>query len=418
MDKVLEYKHKSGLQVFFVPKPGYSERYAMFTTKYGSVDSSLKDIQTGGILDVPLGIAHFLEHKLFEQEKGNVMQDYARMGAKPNAFTSPTQTSYLFSCSTNFEPCLKLLLHYVQNPYFTPENVEKEKGIIGQEINMYLDNPDSRVYMNLLKALYVENPVKQDIVGSIESISLITPDILYLLYHTFYTPKNMVLVIVGDEKLEDIQRIVDESIEPQWETHAPTGYTANLIQEPIGICEKQILCQMDVATPLFMFGYKDSKFQGAPLELAKKEIQLKLLHEILFGSSSSFYNELYQEGLINDSFYTFYELERSFAYSAFGGEAKDPFKVIERIQKRIQEAKRGELEEADFNRIKNCSYGSFIKRFNSIEGICRMCTSAALADISVFDYFSLYDKIDFNGVMDQLAHFDESKTSISIVNQK
>jgi len=417
MDKIYEFNHKSGLPVIFIPKPGFSERYAMFTTKFGSADSCLTNLNLSSVgkMDVPQGIAHFLEHKLFEQKDGDVMSEYAKMGVRPNAFTSSTQTSYLFSCTNNFEPALKLLLNYVQNPYFTPENVDKEKGIIGQEINMYLDNPDSVIYMNFLRGLYVNNPVRNDIAGSIESISAITPDILYLLYNTFYTPENMVLVIVGDEEPSEIRRIVEESMEEQWVNRNSTGYAPYNVTEPMGIFEKYTEHKAEVSTPSFMFGYKDNQHFDDPIYLAKKEIEVKILLEMLFGRCSDFYGSLYSEGIINESFYSFYELERGFAYTAFGGESRESSRVIERIQKRIHEAKHGNISETDFSRIKRGSYGSFIKGFNSVEGVCRLYTNAALADVSVFDYFSLYDKIDFNSVVKRIKLFDESKSAISVI---
>ena len=415
INNVHEFKHKSGLNVIFVPKPGFSERYAIFATKYGSMDSALKNALSGGIMEVPLGIAHFLEHKLFEQEQGNVMADYAVLGAKPNAFTSTSKTAYLFSCANNFEKCLRLLLNYVQNPYFTKENVENEKGIIAQEINMYLDNPDFMVYMNLLKGLYVEHPVRNDIAGTVESISFITPDILNLLYNTFYTPDNMVLVIVGDEQLEDIERIIDESIEDRWVNRESTGYVSEIMEESPGICEKILKIKMEVPTPIFAFGYKDNEVDGTPLNLCRKELEARILLEVMFGRSSDFYSELYNGGLINDTFYTFYEMGRGYAFAMLGGESKEPEKVIERIQKQITEAKRGNvIDEKNFSRIKNSMYGSFIKRFNSVEGVGRLYMNSYLNGVSVIDYFSLYDKIDYYSAMKQLKLFDESKSSISI----
>jgi len=414
-ENIFEFTHKSGLKVIFVPKPGFNERYAMFTTKYGSIDSTLESVKTGEILDVPLGIAHFLEHKLFEQEDGDVMEIYAKMGVRPNAFTSNTQTSYLFSCANNFNKSLELLLKYVQNPYFTEESVEKEKGIIEQEINMYLDNPSSMVYSNLMRGLYVNHSVRHEIIGSVESIGAITPDTLYMLYNTFYTPKNMVLVVVGDEEPSTIESIVNNSILDEWVGREPAGFTAITKDEPDVICEKSIRCEMDVSLPIFMMGYKDNELLCDPVASSKKNLELKFLQEILFGESSFFYDKLYSEGLINDTFFNFYELERSFAFSAFGGESREPERVVERIEQCIYDAKRGDVSESDFKRVKKAAYGEFVRRFNSVEGVCRLYTNGYLADISVVDYFTLYDKINLDGVLSQLKVFDESMKSMSVV---
>ncbi len=415
MEREYQFQHKSGLTVVFVPKPGFQERYAMFTTKYGSADMCFRKDQTGELWEAPAGIAHFLEHKLFEQPEGSVDALYAKLGARPNAFTSTTQTSYLFSCASHFEECLRLLLHYVQNPYLTPENVEKEKGIIGQEINMYLDNPDSVVYMNMLRGLYQEHPVRNDIAGSIESISKITPEVLYQMYHTFYTPNNMVLVVVGDEAPETIERIVNESVEDQWAQGSATGLVPVNRTEPAAIFQAYTEKHMDVFMPQFMIGYKDTGLTGNPLEMCKKEVELQMLHELLFGKSSDFYETLYNEGLINDSFYSTYELERNYAFSALGGESKDPKTVMEKIAKRVEQAAKGAISQKDFQRIKNSSYGSFVKRFNSVEGICRLYTSLSLMGVTAIDYFSLYDKIDFNSVLGQWTHFDLQKATLSVV---
>lgn len=415
MERQYQFQHSSGLTVVFVPKPGFQERYAMFTVKYGSSDLFFQKETDGTIWEAPMGIAHFLEHKLFEQQDGNVDARYAKLGAKSNAFTSTTQTSYLFSCASHFEDCLRLLLHYVQNPYLTTKNVEKEKGIIAQEIKMYLDNPDAVVYMNMLRGLYQVNPVRNDIAGSIESISQITPEVLYQMYHTFYTPQNMLLVVVGDEQPETIERIVNESVESHWVTGTSTGLKPFYKEEPTEINQKYTEKHMDVFMPQFMIGYKDVDLCGTPLEMCKKEIELQMLHELLFGKSSDFYEKLYNEGLINDSFYYTYELERNYAFSVLGGESKDPNAVLEKITGRVEQVAKGAISQKDFQRIKNSNYGSFVKRFNSVEGICRLYTGLHLMGVPVIDYFSLYDKIKFDDVIGQWKHFDLQRTTLSVV---
>ena len=211
-ETLYEYVHESGLKVLFVKKPGYNKKTAMFGTNYGSIDNVFKVQGSDKEIVVPDGIAHFLEHKLFEQEDGNMLDKFSKLGASPNAFTSFNQTVYYFSCADLFEENFRMLLSYVQNPWLTDENVEKEKGIIGQEIRMYEDNPNWRVFFNLLDCLYVNHPVKLDIAGSIESISKITKELLYDCYHTFYTPSNMVVVVVGDLVPEEVFSIVENMI--------------------------------------------------------------------------------------------------------------------------------------------------------------------------------------------------------------
>ena len=197
-EEVISAKLDSGLDVLLIPKKGYIKKYAIFSTKYGSNDNKFIPINENDVIQVPEGIAHFLEHKLFEEPEGNIFDEFSKLGTNVNAFTNFNQTSYLFSCTDNFCESLELLIKFVQNPYFTDENVEKEKGIIAQEIKMYEDNPGWRVFFNALKGMYFEHPVKIDIAGTIESIQNIDKETLYKCYNTFYNPKNMVLVTVGE----------------------------------------------------------------------------------------------------------------------------------------------------------------------------------------------------------------------------
>jgi len=413
-EKVYIYRHPSGLDVFFIPKKGYFEKYAMFSVNYGSIDCTFID-KNGQRVEVPAGIAHFLEHKLFEQKDGSVMDKFAALGSSPNAFTSFTQTSYLFSCTDLFQENFRLLLDFVQNPYITEESVEKEKGIIGQEINMYQDNPHWVTMMNFLGSMYHKNHVRLDIAGTLESISQINPELLYLCYNSYYKPDNMCIAVAGDLDADEVFRLVDEGISEAWVNRDDKRAMTVFDEEPAEVLEKIKRQKMDISMPMFLAGYKDVFTDLSPEEIAARKIAMRILLEILFGRSSDFFEKYYSEGIINDSFYSNYECERGFAFSSFGGESEKPEEVLAAIRKSIENARKNGVDEKAFKRILNNFCGAFIKRFNSMESICRQYTAARFLGIDVFDYYALYDKIsvdDVNGLL--MEHFNEDRMAVAI----
>jgi predicted Zn-dependent peptidase len=211
-ERIVKTELPSGLNVVVIPRPGFHKTFATFATRYGSIDNAFHDPETGSVVRVPDGIAHFLEHKMFEQQGGgDAFDDFARLGASSNAYTDYTSTTFLFQTTSHVEENLNTLLNFVQQPYFTDANVEKEKGIIEQEIRMYLDMPGDRLHSNLMRALYVHHPVRVDIAGSVDSIRTITPKDLYTCYHTFYHPSNMVLLIIGDVNAQAMIEAVVEN---------------------------------------------------------------------------------------------------------------------------------------------------------------------------------------------------------------
>ena len=294
----------NGLDVYILPKHGFSKSYATFTTKYGSIDNHFQ-IPGKDTVKVPDGIAHFLEHKMFEEEDGDVFNKFANFGASANAFTSFDRTAYLFSSTGHVKENLTTLLDFVQNPYFTYENVEKEKGIIGQEINMYNDNADWRVYFGLIENMYHNHPVKIDIAGTIPSITEITKEMLYTCYETFYHPSNMLLFIVGAVD-------PDEMINTVRSNQAAKSYSKQeeisrfFEEEPTHVAQPKSVREMAVAMPKVMFGYKEKKTGLVGDELLKGELTTQLVLDILLGQSSDLYGQLYEDGLINDSFGTDY----------------------------------------------------------------------------------------------------------------
>ncbi|NLP14015.1 MAG: insulinase family protein [Clostridium sp.] len=415
VDEVMHvHEHKSGLKTFVIPKKGYSKKYATFATHYGSINNEFSLGEGEGVIRVPDGIAHFLEHKLFEQEDGSVMDKFSKLGSNPNAYTGFAQTVYLFSCTDRFKDNFELLLTFVQNPHITEESVEKEKQIIGQEIRMYNDNPNWRVFFNLLDAFYEKNPVKIDIAGSIESISKINKNVLYTCYNTFYHPSNMMVLVVGDVEPAEVFSQVEENIiakdkRPEIKRIFP--------EDPAGIRKDYIEQKLAVSMPLFQMGFKDINFNSKGIECLKREIAVKILLDMVMGRSSELYNRLYNDGLINNTFGFDYSIEESYAYSAFGGESKEPFKVKERVVEEIGSIRNKGLDQNSYERIKRAMNGRFIRQLNSIERISHMFISVYFKDVNMFDYFNVYENMSFDYVKTVFdEYFNLDNLALSVIN--
>ncbi|NLH96047.1 MAG: insulinase family protein, partial [Clostridiaceae bacterium] len=347
-EALYSYEHPSGLKAFVIPRPGYLKKYAAFATNYGSIDNEFIIPGETDVTRVPDGIAHFLEHKLFEQKDGNVMEKFSRLGSNPNAYTSFNKTVYLFSCTDRFDENFRLLLDYVRNPYITPESVENEKGIIGQEILMYQDNPDWKVHFNLLKAMYEKHPVRIDIAGTIDSISRIDRETLYKCYNTFYHPSNMIVLAVGDVDPENVFRMVESTI-PHNKPRAPVNRIYP--EEKAAVHSEFIEERLAVSIPMFRIGHKGSFFGEKGIGLLMYEVAVKLALELLAGRSSELYEQLYGEGMINSSFGTDVSVEKQYAFSILGGESPDPLQVRDRFCRALEEAKKKGLDRSACERL-------------------------------------------------------------------
>ncbi len=407
------YEHTSGLKAFVIPKKGYSKKYATFATHYGSINSEFVLPGEEKPIKVPDGIAHFLEHKLFEQKDGSVMDKFSALGSSPNAYTTFNQTVYLFSCTDKFDENFQLLLDFVQNPYITEESVEKEKGIIGQEIKMYEDDASWRAFFNLLGAFYTENPVKIDIAGTVESISKINREILYKCYNTFYNPSNMVILVVGDVNPNEVFAQVEKSIK----TAEGAGEIKRIFPEEANRIHKEYVEQtLAVATPLFQMGFRDDRLPGKGIEALRQEIAVKLLLEMIVGRSSKLYNDMYAEGLINSTFDFDYTLEETYGFSMFGGESRDPLKVKERILAEIKSFAEKGLDQNSFERVRKAMQGRFVRQMNSIERISHLFMSVYFKGANLFDYLDVYDKITFEYVNEIFgSHFTMDKMALSVI---
>jgi len=327
-------KLDNGLEVFILPKPGFTKTYATFTTRFGSIDNHFTP-PGGETIKVPDGIAHFLEHKMFEEPEGDIFSQFASQGASANAYTSFDRTVYLFTATHEVEANLDTLLHFVQNPYFTDENVEKEKGIIVQEIDMYRDNPDWRVYFGLIEAMYQKHPVHIDIAGTADSVRSITKEMLYDCYHTFYHPSNMTLFVVGGvDPQETMERIKQDQAN---KTFKPGGEIKRLFEEePEQVTEERKVLQLPVSLPKCLFGFKEEP--GDEQDAVRRELASKLMLEALLGSSSALYQQLYDDNLISDGFGHEYNTGPGYSFSIIGGETRDPDELVARVSQAMYEA--------------------------------------------------------------------------------
>ena len=411
-EKLYIEKLENGLTVMIIPKTGIQKKYVIWGTNYGSNDN--KFIVPGEVneTEVPNGVAHFLEHKLFEQENGtNSLDTLTALGVNANAYTTNDHTAYLFECTDNFYEALDELMDYVQHPYFTDENVEKEKGIIGQEIMMYDDYPDWQVYLNAMKAMYHENPIKIDITGTIETISHIDKDILYKCYKTFYNPSNMVLVVAGDFKPEEIlQEIKNRLVENENQGEIKRIYT----EEDESIVQEKIEKNFEVSRPLFTIGIKDNPNKQE--EIVKKHIAIEILMNLILGRSSDLYRKLYNEGILSGQPSLDYEFGQTYAHVLITGQSTDPEKVYNEFKIKVKQLKEQGVNEQNFERIKKLIYGGYVKEYNDIQDISRMFLADYFKGINSFDYLEEIEGINIKYLSQILTDiFKEEKMILSVV---
>ncbi|WML39118.1 pitrilysin family protein [Neobacillus sp. OS1-2] len=418
-EELFHEKMTNGLNVYILPKKGFNKTFATFTTKYGSVDNTFVPLGKDEYVKVPDGIAHFLEHKLFEKEDGDVFQQFSRQGASANAFTSFTRTAYLFSSTSDVEKNLETLIDFVQEPYFSEKTVEKEKGIIGQEITMYDDNPDWRLYFGLIQNLYQNHPVKIDIAGTIESISHITKDWLYECYNTFYHPSNMLLFIVGPVDPGKIMTQVREN-QSKKEYKAMPEIQRKFDTEPTQAAEKKQVLEMNVQTSKSLLGIKALHVDQTGEELLKNELTMNVLLDLLFGKSSENYNRLYSEGLIDETFSYDYTQEQGFGFAMVGGDTGEPDKLADELEKMLLEAKKSNrFTEQQLERAKRKKIGAFLRSVNSPEYIANQFTRYAFNEMNLFDVVPTLEKITLNDIQELAAEvISEERFSVCQVIPK
>ena len=413
-EKVFLEKLENGLTIMIIPKKGIKKKYVIWGTYYGSNNNKFVVPGEEEITEVPDGVAHYLEHKMFEQENGtNSLDVLSGLGVNANAYTTNDHTAYLFECTDNFEEAFTELADYIQHPYFTDENVEKERGIIGQEISMYDDDPGWAVYLNAMKSMYFVNPVRIDTAGTQETIAKIDKEILYKCYNTFYNPSNMALVLCGDfEPKSIIENIKSKQVEKQKQGEIKRVFD----EEPKPVKQKECSVQMEVSIPTFIMAYKDEQIKEG---IEKKHIAIEILLNLILGKSSSLYKELYSKGLILGEFDFAYEFSDNYAHIIIGNQSQEPKKVQEYINKHIDTLKQNGINEEDFQRIKKMLYGDYIKSYNDVSIIARMFLTDYFKGVNTFDYIEIIDIITKEYTEQILKDvFKEEKQVISIVEPK
>ncbi|MFX3649242.1 MAG: EF-P 5-aminopentanol modification-associated protein YfmH [Paenibacillus sp.] len=404
----------NGLHVYILPKPGFQKTYATFATKYGSVDNHFQ-VKGQEAVKVPDGIAHFLEHKMFEEPTGDIFATFASHGASANAFTSFDQTVYLFSATEHVNENIQTLVDFVQNPYFTDQNVEKEKGIIGQEIDMYADNPDWRVYFGLIEAMYQKHPVHIDIAGTVESIRTITKEMLYECYNTFYHPSNMLLFVVGGVDPQEVIDMVRSNQERK--DYKPQGSIQRFFEpEPEQVGEARRESKLAVSLPKCLFGFKETDVGLTGEKLLRRDMTTQLMMDLLFGSSTRLFQKLYDEDLISDSFGHEYNSSPQYAFSAIGGDTKDPDQLLTRIREEVDAIVEKGFESTDFERARKKKIGGYLRMLNSPENIAHEFTRQQFRGGDFFNMLPLYESITLEDVNLRLReHIRWDQLAVSLV---
>lgn len=389
----------NGLTVYLLPKNDYHKTYGLFSTNYGSIDNEFIPYGEKEKVKVPDGIAHFLEHKLFEKEDGDVFQLFGQQGASANAFTSFTKTSYLFSTTDQVEKNLTTLIDFVQAPYFTEETVNKEKGIIGQEIQMYEDDPNWRMFFGILNNLYPTHPLHIDIAGTVESIDKITAQDLYTCYRTFYQPSNMVLFVVGKMEPEKLMKLIRENQEEK--NFPPKQEIVRYFPENTKEIIKQSALEAAITRNKFVLGIKGlDTLPQEGTELLRYKTAINLLFQMILGNTSRNYLAMYNQGIIDDSFGFEFSLDREFHFADFSGDTDEPEKAAEKIKEIILGfADDPEVSEMNLDLLKKKMLGQYFQSLNSIEYIANQFTQSLFGDRTLFDLPEIIDSIQMKDVL-------------------
>ena len=412
-DSYWRIDHPSGLRIMVYPKENCHSAYAVFGAHFGSADETFRRTDTGELFSCPLGTAHFLEHKLFENEECDAFERFAKTGASSNAYTSFEKTCYLFSATDHIDESLEILLDFVQSPYFTEETIRKEQGIIGQEIRMYEDEPQWRVMFNLLRGMYHYHPIRNDISGTVESIAQITPKVLYDCYKTFYHLGNMVLCAAGNVSPGQVLQMADKMLKPA----ASVPFERVLEPEPPQVVQARVEEKMSVSFPIFELGFKE--IYDCPLtekDIAAKEI----LIDVISSDTSPLFRSLLDDGLINDSsFDCEFFSGNGYAAVIFSGESSDPDLVAERIHREIDRIRREGIPEEDFLRSKKSVYGRNIASLNNAEGLANAMADLEFGGYEIFRYIDAIAEATYEDAAGALADsFLRERSTLSIIKPK
>ncbi|MFP5164739.1 pitrilysin family protein [Staphylococcus equorum] len=397
-EKVYEAELNNGLKLFIIPKKGFQKTFVTYTTQFGSLDNKFKPHGSDTYVTVPDGVAHFLEHKLFENEEEDLFTAFAEDNAQVNAFTSFDRTSYLFSATDNVDRNIKRLLTMVETPYFTKETVDKEKGIIEEEIKMYQEQPGYKLMFNTLKAMYETHPIRVDIAGSVESIYEITKDDLYLCYETFYHPSNMVLFVVGDVDAEHIYEVIAEHEDKRDKVNQPQ-IVRDALNEKSEVNEFNVTEYMKLQSPRLMLGFKNETLKNEPNEAyVKRDLEMTLFYEMVFGEETDFYQTLLNQDLIDETFGYQFVLEPTYSFSVITSATQYPDKLKALLLEELENTQ-GKLSDAEaFNLLKKQFIGEFISGLNSPEYIANQYTKLYFEGVSLFDLLDIVESITLDSV--------------------
>ena len=406
----------SGLTVYIIPKRGFTKKYAFFATRYGGTSNHF-ELLNGQVEKMPLGIAHFLEHQIFEDQEESTFVKFEKIGANVNAYTSNTSTVYYFDTVHDFEKGLGYLMALVQNTSIDEATVEKEKGIIVQEINMYKDELDWALTMNLYRSLYSDHPLIYDIAGTEESVNSITADQILKCYEYFYTPQNMCVFIYGDVNPEQMFSLVDslQSEDFKARREMPKVY---MPEEPLKIKEKRIEITGDIPKDRFQLGFKadPSKFADCP---EMHSAAIRTANDIIFGRSSKIFEKALQLGLITDGFEVDSQFGKGYAYAAVGAESKDIDKLYELILEHLTEILEKGIDQADFDRMKRKLVGRLLISFNALQSLASNYTYHVMKDTNLFTYVNWLQELTYDQMMETLRQFyDVENHAVSIIRKQ
>ena len=397
-EKVYEHELQNGLRLFIIPKKGFQKTFVTYTTQFGSLDSTFKPHNEDQMITVPDGVAHFLEHKLFEKDGDeDLFTAFANDNAQVNAFTSFDRTSYLFSATDNVDSNIIRLLNMVETPYFSKETVDKEKGIIAEEIKMYQEQPGYIIMFNTLRAMYHNHPIKVDIAGSVESIYDITKDDLYTCYETFYHPSNMVLFVVGDVDPEHICSLV-EAHEAQRDKTIQPNIQRGSVDEPLEVVTPFVKEEMKLQSPRLMLGFKNKPYVETPQRYVQRDLEMTLFYELVFGEETDFYQMLLTEDLIDESFGYQFVLEPTYSFSIITSATQQPDKLKDVLLSELLKYRGNLQDEEAFNLLKKQFIGEFISSLNSPEYIANQYAKLYFEGVSVFEMLDIIENITLESI--------------------
>ena len=389
-------RHKSGLDVYVYPKK-LTTTYAAFATHYGSIDNGFMLEGENSVTVVPEGIAHFLEHKMFANSDGSdSFERFSELGADANAYTSYDKTVFLFSTTSNFSECLAELLQFVTHPYFSQAEVEKEQGIIAEEIGMYDDAPPSRSYYGMLEGLYEKHDIKNNICGTVESISRITPELLYRCHEVFYNLSNMTLVVCGNVSTDEVIRVCDEQLAKQ----EPIKIIRQSICESKKAAREKTVQKMQLAKPIFDIGIKDTAVPDDPVLRVRRDVAMSIVTDLIFSQTGELYSELYESGMISPSLSSSYTVSETFGFCSVSGEADDPDAVCRRIKEYVLKKRDDGFTDEEFERCRKVFYSSFVRGLDSADDIANDLVAFIFDGYDFFGYADIILSITLDEVME------------------